>query len=108
MINEYEKTAFVWCSKRCCWLHVIYKTYENIICTSANQLGIAKYKIHLIVQGNNKSNKLFNSLIFIDTGSNGRIVYDEPTFYNHNHTNLIRKIEENSSINPTLMTVNVK
>jgi hypothetical protein len=56
MITEIQKTAFVWCSKRCCWLHILHQKYENIICTAANQLGKAKYNIHLIVHGNNKEN----------------------------------------------------
>jgi hypothetical protein len=51
MITDIQEKAFVWCSKRCCWLHVIYKEYKNVICTSANQFGMAKYAIHLIVQG---------------------------------------------------------
>lgn len=51
MSNEVQKTTFVWCLKRCCWLHVIHKNYENVICTSANQFGKAKYNIHLIVHG---------------------------------------------------------
>ncbi len=55
MITELQKTSFVWCSKRCCWLHIIYKEYQNIICTSANQLGKAKYTIHLIVKGKEKA-----------------------------------------------------
>jgi hypothetical protein len=63
MSTEHEKTGFVWCSKRCCWLHIIHKKYENIICTSANQFGMAKYNIHLIVQGikakNNSCTHLF-------------------------------------------------
>jgi len=58
MITELQETSFVWCSKRCCWLHIIYKKYQNIICTSANQLGMAKYDIHLIVKGKEKTNHL--------------------------------------------------
>ncbi|CAF1036727.1 unnamed protein product [Adineta steineri] len=96
MNTEFQKTSFVWCSKRCCWLHVIYKKYENIICTSANKFGMAKYNIHLIVQ---------------DIGLKSTVFYDEPHIYNYNHTdnfNLIRKIEENPTIKPMVITTNME
>ncbi|CAF4775536.1 unnamed protein product, partial [Rotaria sp. Silwood2] len=54
MITEFQNTSFVWCSKRCCWLHIMYRIYQNIICTSTNQIGMAKYNIHLNVEGKNK------------------------------------------------------
>ena len=56
MINEIEKTAVIWCTKRCCWLDIIHKVYQNITCTSTNQLGKAKYHIHLIVHGKKSPN----------------------------------------------------
>ncbi|CAF1290289.1 unnamed protein product [Rotaria sordida] len=96
MITEFQNTSFVWCSKRCCWLHIIYRIYQNIICTSTNQIGMAKYNIHLNVQ---------------DMDSKDTIVYDEPKLYNYNHTdnvNFIRETIDNSSINPTVMTTDVK
>ncbi|CAF0778778.1 unnamed protein product [Rotaria sp. Silwood1] len=92
MITEFQNTSFVWCSKRCCWLHILYRIYQNIICTSTNQIGMAKYNIYLNVQNMDSTNT---------------VVYDEPKLYNHNHTdnfNLIREITENPSINPTVMT----
>ncbi|CAF1399607.1 unnamed protein product [Rotaria magnacalcarata] len=66
MITEFQNTSLVWCSKRCCWLHIIYRSYQNIICTSTNQIGMAKYSIHLNVQ---------------DTDSHSTIVYDETEFH---------------------------
>ncbi|CAF3054786.1 unnamed protein product [Rotaria sp. Silwood2] len=96
MITEFQNTSFVWCSKRCCWLHIMYRIYQNIICTSTNQIGMAKYNIHLNVE---------------DIDSKDTVVYDEPKLYNHDHTdnfNLIRGITENPNINPTVMTTNVK
>ncbi len=51
------------------------------------------------------------SFILIDNGSKGTVVYDEIKHYNHNHSNhfnLIRKVREQSSINPTVMTASVK
>lgn len=57
MTTEMQKTAFVWCLKRCCWLHVTHRNYENIVCTSKNQLGIGKYQIHLIVHGEKQINE---------------------------------------------------
>jgi replication initiation and membrane attachment protein DnaB len=112
MINEIHKIPFVWCLKRCCWLHIIHKNYQNIICTSANQLGKAKYNIYLIVNG--KKNKELNYSfirVFIDTDSNGTVVYDEPKIHNHNQTNdfhLIRKIRENPGITPMIISTDVK
>jgi hypothetical protein len=95
MITELQKTSVVWCLKRCCWLHIIYKRYQNITCTSANQLGKAKYNIHLIVKD------------VIDNSSNSTVVYDEPKLHNHNHTNdfnLIRKTKED----PIVLTTDAK
>ena len=51
------------------------------------------------------------SFILIDNGSKDTVVYDEIKHYIHNHTNhfnLIRKVQEQSSINPTVMTANAK
>ncbi|UJR37462.1 hypothetical protein I4U23_030165 [Adineta vaga] len=95
MSIQSKQTTFVWCSKRCCWLHVTYKNYDNVICTSANQLGMAKYTVHLIVQ---------------DTASNGMIVYDKPKVYNHhiNPLDLVRKTSENSSDKASIMTADME
>ena len=51
MTTEVQNMSFVWCLKRCCWLHVIHQSYQNVTCTSTNRLGKAKYNIHLIVHG---------------------------------------------------------
>ncbi|CAF3272975.1 unnamed protein product [Rotaria socialis] len=84
MITEFQNTSFVWCSKRCCWLHIIYRSYQNVICTSTNQIGMAKYSIHLNVQ---------------ETDSHSTIVYDETEFHTDtNKSTVIRNTTEYQSI----------
>lgn len=90
IIHENQRTHSDWCVKRCCWLHIVHRHYENLTCTSTNQLGTAKYHINLIVHSN--YTKYLTDYVFFfffvvnkDTDLNGEIVYEDVKQHNHNH-----------------------
>ncbi|CAF1367790.1 unnamed protein product [Adineta ricciae] len=92
-----ENTTFIWCSKRCCWLHVIYANYDNVTCTARNQLGMGKYTLNLIVR---------------NTDLESTIVYDRLRIYDYlytiHHLTVIRKTEENSDSGAIVTVTNME
>ncbi|CAF1400257.1 unnamed protein product, partial [Didymodactylos carnosus] len=55
--GDEDTQPYVWCHKRCCWLLINYK---DVICTSANRFGLAKYYIRFIVNDGGSTSSIIN------------------------------------------------